>query len=206
MKEHEQIVSKMEEKIDRMNMELKQARTDLEKNVSLAEVLCNLSKQLSTQNGEISSLFQINKEISTKLGETMAPRLVYEETLSRVQELQASMQQMVERNKEELAQLEETKRIELKERISTMVPRGEYTAIKSELENNTVPKSKHEEELQRIRAEVASREEQQRRAEARVSELEILLQDSRSELEELAQSIISITRDASSEEIPIAAV
>ena len=204
-KEHEQIVSKMEEKIDRMIVELKQAKADFEKNVSLAESLGNLSKQLSMQKGEISSLFQMNKEISSKLGDTTVPRLVYEETLSRVQELEASIQQMVERKKVELAQLEEKKNAELKERISTMVPREEYEAIQSELANS-VPKSKHEEELQGIRAEVASREEQLRRAEARVSELETMLQDSRSELEGIEQSITSITRDASLEETPMAAV
>ena len=204
-KEHEQIVSKMEEKIDLMNLELKQTKADLEKNVSLAESLGNLSKQLSMQKGEISSLFQMNKEISSKLGDTTVPRLVYEETLSRVQELEASIQQMVERKKVELAQLEEKKNAELKGRISTMVPREEYTAIQSELANS-VPKSNHEEELQRIRAEVDSREEQLRRAEARISELETILQDSRSELEGIEQSITSITRDPSLEETPMAAV
>ena len=205
-REHEQIVSKMEEKIDLMSLELKQTKADLEKNASLAESLGNLSKQLSMQNGEISSLFQMNKEISSKLVETTVPRLVYEETMSRVQELEASIQQIVERNKVEIAQLEEKKDAEIKEKISTMVPREEYEAIQSEIANNTVPKSKHDEELQGIRADVASREEQLRRAETRVSELETLLHDSRSELEELAQGITSITRDASLEEIPMAAV
>ncbi len=204
-KEHEQVVSKLQEKIDLINLQLKQTKADYEKNASLSEALANLSKQLSTQNGQISSLFQIDKEISSKLGDTTVPRMVYEETLSQVQELKASIQQMVERNKVEIAQLEEKKDAEFKEKISTMVPREEYTAIQSEL-TNTVPKSKHEEEVQRISAEVDSREEQLKHAEARISELERLLQDSRSELEGLAQSITSITRDASLEETPMAAV
>jgi chromosome segregation ATPase len=205
-KEHVQIVSKMQEKIDQMNLQLKQTKADFEKNESLSEALRNLSKQLSTQNAQISSLFQMNTAISSKLGETTVPRLVYEETLSRVQELQASIKEMAQRNKEELAQLEEKKDALLKEKISAMVPREEYEAIQSELARNTVPKSKHEEEVQSIRADLALREEQLKRAESRISELETLLSDSRSELEGLAQSITSITRDASLEETPMATV
>ena len=186
----EDTVGKMQGKIDSLTLELSHTRSDLEKTVSTNERLDGLEKQLSGQAEQISSQNEVIKSISSKF-DTMVPTAVYEQAGSKIHELE----QAFEMKTNECGALQ-ARSIELEQRISQMVPHEQFESVQTQLANS-VPKATYEEGIERIRAETFSKE-QYNLVESRLAELESQLANSvpRSELENLSQSIISLTKSA----------
>ncbi len=194
-KTHQEIVTKMQETVDRQSSELKRTSAELEKAEALSSGMNALEGYLTTQGKDISSQREILQTLSAKLSENSVPQQVYAQTIAQNQELEEKTQRALEAKNVELNSLEMKNR-ELLERIAQMVPRSEYLAIQSHL-TDWIPRIKHEEEVQKLRAQTVPRE-QYDRIESRLNELEGQLENSvpKSEFERLMKEITSITNAA----------
>lgn len=185
----DETVAKMQQKIDTLDSELKHTKSDLADYISLNEHMDSLGKQIAQQSDQISSQNEVIKSMSAKL-ETTVPSAIYEQSCTKIRELE----QVAETKSKEYATLQAEK-VGLEERITRMVPQEQFASVQSELANS-VPNSKFDEEIQRIRVETVPKDEYNR-VESRIVELETQLANSvpKSEFEELSQTIISLTKN-----------
>jgi DNA repair exonuclease SbcCD ATPase subunit len=183
----DETVAKMQQKIDSLNAELKRANSDLDKATTVNERMDAFGKQLDKQGEDISTQGDFIKSMATKI-ETMVPSEVYEQTTSKVHELEEAFETQSKQYASERADFEE--------RIAHMVPQDRFLSVQAELENS-VPKSFYEEEIQKIRGETVSKE-QYGVLQSRVTELESQLAESvpKTEFDELSQTIVSLTKSA----------
>jgi uncharacterized coiled-coil protein SlyX len=172
------------------------------------QIINGLDSLVSNQKGtvetqaaaiqELSSAFSKGMEaLDAKLSRDTVPVLLYNQTLSKVGEIEERMRFMVERADYTALQ----KRCdELTERITTMVPTTDYLALQAQFANY-VPKAQYE-ELQRAYANTVPRD-QYAESLNRVAELESKLTNTvpKSDYDELTAKIASITAGVTTAEI-----
>jgi hypothetical protein len=166
---HEEIVAQMQEKIDGQGATIQQMESELEKAKSISSAIGNLEYLISSQSREIASQNKFIESVSAKIAEGTVPRQIYEQSISDAKSLEESIRVITEQKNAEVKSLE-NKNHELLEKLSGMVPRSEYLGVQAQLADS-IPRSKFEEEIQRFRDQYA-------RAEARMSELETMLEHS----------------------------
>ena len=207
-KTHEEVVRSMQATIDDLGAQVADLKTEIQHSSSLRETISGLGNQLVSQNDTISSLTRtvgdLNQvidsqkasiaELSTKLSQSTVPSSLYDQTVSRLRELQERVQNMVERT--DYASLQR-KCDELSESMKSMVPREEYSNLQTMLANS-VPKTNFE-ALQATLSQYVPRE-QLAASEARVNELEFKMQNyvPRADYDELTAKIRLLTREFSS--------
>lgn len=207
-KTHQEVVANMQTTIDNLGAEVTKLKTEIQNSSSLRETISGLSTQIVSQNETISSLTNtlaaLNHvidsqkasiaELSIKLSQTTVPSALYDQTVSKIGELQERVHGMVE--KTDYTSLQR-KCDELSESIKSMVPRDEYSNLQTLLANS-VPKENFE-ALRAILSQYVPRE-QLAASEARVNELEAKMQNyvPRSDYEELTAKIRLLTREFSS--------
>ena len=185
----DETVAKMQQKIDTLDMELKHARSDLENANSTNDRVDALGKQITSQGEQITRQHELIASMSSKF-ETTVPAAVYEQSNSKIKELE----QIVELKNAEYATLQSEK-AQLEQRISQMIPFDQFISVQTNLENS-VPKGRFDEEIQRIRSETVTKE-QYTNVEQRLAELESKLANSvpKAEFEELSHTIASLTEN-----------
>jgi len=185
----DETVAKMQQRIDNLDSELTHTKSDLAAYASLKEQMDSLGKQISQQCDQITSQNTVITSMSTKL-ETTVPSAVYEQSVAKIRELE----QVVETRNREYSSLQSEK-VNLEQRITQMVPQEQFASIQNELANS-VPKTRFEEEIQRIHSETVPKD-QYSRVESKITELEGQLANSvpKSEFEEISQTIVSLTKD-----------
>ncbi len=185
----DETVAKMQQRIDTLDSELIHTKSDLAAYASLKEQMDSLGQQISQQCDQITSQNEVIKSMSAKL-ETTVPNAIYEQSVAKIRELE----QAVETRNREYSTLQ-SERANLEQRITQMVPQEQFASVQNEL-TNSVPKTRFEEEIQRIQSETVPKE-QYSRVESRIAELEGQLANSvpKSEFEEISQTIVSLTKD-----------
>lgn len=207
-KTHQEVVANMQATIDDLGTQVTNLKTEIQNASSLKETISGLSNQLVSQNETISSLTStlagLNQvidsqkasiaELSTRLSQTTVPSALYDQTVSKMGELQERVHGMVE--KTEYTSLQ-TKCHELSESMKSMVPREEYSNLQTLLANS-VPRENFE-ALQATLSQYVPRE-QLAASEARANEFEARMQNyvPRSDYEELTAKIRLLTREFSS--------
>jgi hypothetical protein len=191
-KTHEEIVSRMQETIDRQSDELKRMQYDLQKAVAISNALNSLESSLSSQAKDVSSQAKSLESIYSKIQDGTVPKQIYEQSIAAAKSLEDNIRQITEQKNSEFNALN-AKNHELLEKISEMVPRSEYFAVQSQLAES-ISRAKHEEEMEKLRSETVGKEQYQR-AEARVAELESMLDLSvpKSEFVDLMREVSSLT-------------
>lgn len=182
-KNHQEIVAKMQVTIDDQHAELERTKGELQNTVGLGEristlnsLVASLSEMIDAQGktigGQGQTIDSQNKTIEaliSKISQSTVPVLLYDQTLSKVEELEERVRFMVDRS--EYVSLQK-KYEDLTGQVSLMIPRTEYETLGSRLANS-VPVEKYE-ELERTLAQSVPRE-QFIRSESRVHELEFQL-------------------------------
>ncbi len=186
----DETVAKMQQKIDTLNVELKHTKSDLETITAINDRMDTFGKLLAEQGSQISSQNEVVRSVSTRL-DTMVPTSVYEQATIKIHELEQAFET---KNGEYGALLSE--KAELEQQISHMVPQEQFLTAQNEIANS-IPKTKYEEDIQRIRAETVPKE-QYTHIESRINELENELANSipKTEFDELSQTIVSLTKSA----------
>ena len=178
-KTHQEVVAKMQAKIDELTTELETTRSDLERSVHLEEGIKSLSQQIASETQTITSQFQSNDA-------------------RRIQELEAKISGMVDRTEFDTLQ---ARYEQLK---NSTVPKDDYSALQNQF-TNFVPKQTFE-DMQRTLRETTVPREQLSAAEARLQELETRLTNSipRADHEELMTAITSMIGEAPRVEFDLA--
>jgi hypothetical protein len=187
---HEETVAKLQQKIDALNVDLKHTKSDLETTTAINERMDAFGKLLAEQGSQLSSQSDVVRSVSSRL-DSMVSTAVYEQAVAKIHEFE----QVFETKNKEFEALESQK-AQLEQQISHMVPQEQFVSIQNELANS-IPKTKYEEEIQRIRSETVPKE-QYSHIESRISELENELANSvpKTEFDELSQTIVSLTKSA----------
>ena len=207
-KTHQEVVTKMQASIDSLNEEANRLRSELQKTTTLNESISGLGNKITSGGDAISSLVQtvanLNQlietqkttiqELSTRLAQNTVPSQLYDQTITKLGEMQSKIETMVE--KSELNSLQ-TKFNEQTDIMKSMVPRGEYLALQAQFAN-FVPKDTFE-ALQKTLNQYVPRE-QLIASETRLHELEAKMENyvPRADYEELTARIRLITNEASS--------
>ncbi|MGI0091822.1 MAG: hypothetical protein ACREBS_08940 [Nitrososphaerales archaeon] len=182
-KTHQEVVSKMQAIIDGLNAEVERVKADLQKTTGLNESISGLGKQISSQTETITSQAQTIivhsqtvesqgktiEALGEKLSQHTVPVLLYNQTLSRVEELEEKIRCMVDKVDYVTSQ---KKCEELSETLRSMIPREEYLTLQAQF-SNFVPRASFD-ELQRTLSQYVPRE-QLAASETRVRELEKML-------------------------------
>ena len=213
-KTHQEIVSKMQATIDGLNSEVQRVKGDFQKTLSLNETIAGIGTNIISQNETITSLgmtvasqSQIiegqNRAIealNSRLSQSTVPVLLYDQTLSKVEEMQEKIRCMVD--KVDYVSVQK-KCDELSESLKSMVPREDYLGLQNQFAN-FVPRESFE-ALQRTLSQYVPRD-QLVSSETRVHELEARLENyvPRSDYEELTARIALLAKEASalSVEVP----
>ncbi|HVB12898.1 MAG TPA: hypothetical protein VNE86_07170, partial [Nitrososphaerales archaeon] len=206
-KTHQEVVAKMQATIDGLNAEFERVKADLQKTVSLNETIAGIGSNITSQNETITSLGvtvknqnQIIEEqnkaiggLNSRLSQSTVPVLLYDQALSKVEEMQEKIRCMVD--KVDYASIQ-TKCDELSESIKSMVPREDYLNLQNQFAN-FVPRESFE-ALQRTLSQYVPRD-QLVTSETRVHELEARLENyvPRSDYEELTARIALLAKEAS---------
>jgi hypothetical protein len=191
-KTHQEIVAKMQETIDGQSAEMRRLEVDLEKAVAISNMLSGLESLLTSQGNELSSQNRSIEAVAAKIAEGTVPREIYEQSLATTRSVEENARRAMEQRAVEFKSLE-VKNQELLERISKMVPREDYAAVQSQLAAS-IPRSKYEEDIQKLREQTIAKE-QYLRAEAKISELERTLEHSvpKGDFAELMKEVSSLT-------------
>jgi maleate cis-trans isomerase len=184
----DETVAKMQQRIDALDSELTHTKSDLQAYASLNEQVVSIGKQIAQQCDQINAQNEVIKSMSAKI-ETTVPTTIYEQSVAKIRELE----QAIETRNNEYSTLQSEK-ANLEQRIAQMVPQEQFASVQNELANS-VPKTRFEEEVQRIRSETVPREEYSR-VESRIIELEGQLANSvpKAEFDEISQTIVSLTK------------
>lgn len=207
-KTHQEVVTKMQGSIDSLNEEVNRLRSELQNTKTLNESISGLGSTLTSSSETISSLAQtvanLNQlieaqkttiqELSTRLSQNTVPSQLYDQTITKLGEMQSKMESMVD--KSEMVSLQ-TKVNEQTDVMKSMVPRGEYLALQAQFAN-FVPKDTFD-ALQKTLNQYVPRE-QLIASETRLHELESKLESyvPRADYEELTARIGLLTKEASS--------
>ena len=170
-KTHQEVVEKMQAKIDELSAELETTRSDLERSVHLEEGIKSLSQQIAQETQTITGQFQSNDA-------------------KRIQELEAKIGGMVERSEFDAL------RSKYEQLTNSTVPRDDYVALQNQF-SNFVPKQTFE-DMQRTFRDSTVPREQLSAAEARLQELDAKLANSvpRADQEELMTKLTSMIGEA----------
>lgn len=206
-KTHQEVVAKMQATIDGLNSEVERIKGDLQKTTTLNDTISGLGNQLASQNDVVSSLGKTItsqgqtiegqrtaiEALNTKLSQSTVPVLLYDQTLSRVDELQEKIRCMVDKGDYTSIQ---KKCDELTEAMKSMVPREDYLNLQTQFAN-FVPRESFE-ALQKTLSQYVPRD-QLVASETRVHELEARLENyvPRSDYEELTARIALLAKEAS---------
>jgi hypothetical protein len=168
-KTHEEEVAKLRGEIDDLQRQVTLTKGELEKTISVGGRIGALESRINTLYDVVAAQNEAVKSLSEKLSQGTVPYSLHTEDLARIQQLE--------------------------EQVYSMVPRGDFEALKGELASS-VPKARLE-ETERALAEMVPRE-QLSAAEARIRELEVALADTvpRGTMEELKEKIASLMKDA----------
>ncbi|MHB2037019.1 MAG: hypothetical protein ACYCPW_09815 [Nitrososphaerales archaeon] len=212
-KTHQEVVAKMQATIDGLNAEFERVKADLQKTVSLNETIAGIGSNITSQNETITSLGvtvknqnQIIEEqnkaieaLNSRLSQSTVPVLLYDQTLSKVEEMQEKIRCMVD--KVDYVSIQK-KCDELSESIKSMVPREDYLNLQNQFAN-FVPRESFE-ALQRTLSQYVPRD-QLVASETRVHELEARLENyvPRSDYEELTARIALLAKEASALSIDV---
>lgn len=186
-KAHQEAIAKMQATIDGLNAEIEKTKAELQNTQSVGDRVNSLSAHVSSQVETINSLSSTitaqreiieslsstisknTESLAEKLSRETVPVLLYNETLSRIGEMEERIRFMVERADYVAVQ----KRCdELTEKLSTMVPTTEYLALQSQF-SNYVPKEQFEEAQRNLANSVPSARYIER--EAQIADLEAKL-------------------------------
>jgi uncharacterized coiled-coil protein SlyX len=206
-KTHQEVVSKMQAIIDGLNAEVERIKGEFQKTTSLNENIANLGSQITSQSEIITSLGQTiggqsqiiesqkvaTEALNSKLTQSTVPVLLYDQTLSKLEELQGRIACMVDK----LDYVSVQKRCdELSESLKTMIPREDFLNLQNQFVN-FVPRESFE-ALQRTLSQYVPRD-QLVASETRVHELEARLENyvPRSDYEELTARIALLAKEAS---------
>jgi len=189
-KAHQEVVAKMQATIDGLNAEIERTKAELQNTITIgervnalnsiitsqSETITNLSSSVASQKETIESLSSnISKNtesLEAKLSRETVPVLLYNETLSRIGELEEKIRSMVER----ADYLAVQKKVdELSEKITTMIPMTEYLSLQSQFANY-VPKEQFEEAQRALANSVPSASFAEK--EAQIADLQAKLADS----------------------------
>ena len=152
-KTHNDAIAKMQSAIDAALVDLARTRQDLERTESLGGRLNALTTHTTELVERISGQGELIKSLEAKISEGTVPIEVYNQSLSRIQQLENEVKTMVKRDDLDLAL---KKNAELEIELSGMVRKEEYEsalARVAELEtvvSNYVPKSDVEELTEKI--------------------------------------------------------
>ena len=117
-KTHQEVVEKMQARIDELSAELETTRSDLERSVHLEEGIKSLSQQIAQETQTITGQFQSNDA-------------------KRIQELEAKISGMVERSEFD------AHHSKYEQLTNSTVPRDDYVALQNQF-SNFVPKQTFE--------------------------------------------------------------
>ena len=206
-KTHQEVVSKMQATIDGLNVEVERIKGEFQKTTGLNETIAGLGSQLTSQNETVASLGRtIANEcqlvegqkgaieaLSSRLSQSTVPVLLYDQTLSKVDELQEKIRCMVD--KVDYISIQK-KCDDLTETIKSTVPREDYLNLQNQFAN-FVPRESFE-ALQRTLSQYVPRD-QLVASETRVHELEARIETyvPRSDYEELTARIALLAKEAS---------
>ena len=198
----------MQGSIDSLNEEVNRLKSELQNTKTLNESISGLGSTLTSSSETVSSLAQtvanLNQlieaqkttiqELSTRLSQNTVPSQLYDQTITKLGEMQSKMDSMVD--KSEMNSLQ-TKFNEQTDMMKSMVPRGEYLALQAQFAN-FVPKDTFD-ALQKTLNQYVPRE-QLIASETRLHELESKLESyvPRADYEELTARIGLLTKEASS--------
>lgn len=186
-KAHQEAIAKMQATIDGLNAEIEKTKAELQNTQTVgdrvnslsalvssqAETINSLSSTITAQRETIESLSSTvsknTESLAEKLSRETVPVLLYNETLSRIGEMEERIRFMVEKADYVAVQ----KRCdELTEKISTMVPTTEYLALQAQFANY-VPKEQFEEAQRNLANSVPSARYLER--EAQIADLQAKL-------------------------------
>ena len=170
-KTHQEVVEKMQAKIDELTGELETTRSDLERSVHLEEGIKSLSQQIAMETQTITGQFQSNDA-------------------KRIQELETKISGMVDRSEFEALQAK------YEQLANSTVPKDDYNALQNQF-TNFVPKQTFE-DMQRTFKDTTVPREQLSAAETRLQELEAKLANSvpSADHEELMTKLTSMIGEA----------
>lgn len=157
-KKHEEIVSKMQQTIDEAKAELERTQEELKKTVSLGDALGAMQREVSEQIS--CSRSDVIKMIEERLAVSMVPNQLYEQSVSKIRELEesigkresgyaeigkrnAELQEELQRTREQGVSKEEqctraqARISELETALQNSMPRSDFDAVVREVASLT---------------------------------------------------------------------